>query len=189
VYYAGFDLVRRDAATTIFLSDRKKIKKGRKACIAKARRLGVEVDYSEDFSGFIAVENANLQKKYAVNAVHSAEELTLLHKRFPDNIFLFLAHSEGVLLAGGLIFQTATVAHLQYFCSTEQGESLSAGDLVIEAILKHCVEHNIGIFDFGISTEQQGRYLNAGLLRYKESFGGVTTIADFYKKSFTSNSG
>lgn len=30
-------------------------------------------------------------------------------------------------------------------------------------------------FDFGISTEQNGKYLNEGLIAQKEGFGGRTT--------------
>ena len=36
-------------------------------------------------------------------------------------------------------------------------------------------------FSFGISTENMGRKLNEGLIRYKESFGGVSCIFDFYE--------
>jgi hypothetical protein len=36
-------------------------------------------------------------------------------------------------------------------------------------------------FDFGISTEQAGRYLNAGLIENKQSFGGRAIVHDFYE--------
>lgn len=184
VMFAGFELFRRDASTTIFLDQRKKIKKGRKACIGKARREGVtaqQVNSREAYAAFMAMENVNLQKKYGVNAVHSVDEIELLRQRFPDNIRLYIAERDDELLAGGLTFENKGVVHLQYFAATEQGEALSAGDVVIEAILDYCSANAIGIFDFGISTEQQGQYLNQGLNRYKESFGGVTTVADFYR--------
>lgn len=188
VTYAGFELFRRDASTTIFLEQRRKTKKGRKACISKARREGVrarQVDSKEDYVAFMAMENANLQKKYGVNAVHSVEEIELLRNRFPDNIRLYIAKREGELLAGGLTFENDGVVHLQYFAATSQGEILSAGDVLIEAILDYCEANAFSVFDFGISTEQQGQYLNQGLNRYKESFGGVTTVADFYRATLS----
>jgi len=36
-------------------------------------------------------------------------------------------------------------------------------------------------FDFGISTEDDGRFLNEGLAAYKESFGGRSVVHDFYE--------
>jgi hypothetical protein len=35
-------------------------------------------------------------------------------------------------------------------------------------------------FDFGISTEDDGRYLNAGLMKNKESYGARATVCDWY---------
>ena len=36
-------------------------------------------------------------------------------------------------------------------------------------------------FDFGISTEQGGRYLNEGLIFQKEGFGARTVVYDAYE--------
>jgi len=36
-------------------------------------------------------------------------------------------------------------------------------------------------FDFGISNEQQGRFLNRGLIEQKEGFGGRAVVHDFYR--------
>ena len=38
-------------------------------------------------------------------------------------------------------------------------------------------------FDFGVSNDQQGRFLNCGLIEKKESFGGRAVVHDFYKIS------
>ena len=38
-------------------------------------------------------------------------------------------------------------------------------------------------FDFGISTEDEGRYLNSGLSDYKNSFGSGSTVYDTYEVS------
>jgi hypothetical protein len=43
---------------------------------------------------------------------------------------------------------------------------------------KYC---NISIFDFGISTENSGFFLNEGLLFQKESFGGRAIVYETYK--------
>jgi hypothetical protein len=36
-------------------------------------------------------------------------------------------------------------------------------------------------FSFGISTEEQGQYLNEGLIRNKESYGARAVVHDFYE--------
>ena len=36
-------------------------------------------------------------------------------------------------------------------------------------------------FDFGISTEDNGRYLNEGLITQKQEFGGRGVVYDFYE--------
>ena len=36
-------------------------------------------------------------------------------------------------------------------------------------------------FDFGISHEENSRKINKGLLFWKESFGTITTVQDFYE--------
>ena len=42
------------------------------------------------------------------------------------------------------------------------------------------------IFDFGISTEQGGRYLNEGLIFQKEGFGARTVVYDTYELNIES---
>jgi hypothetical protein len=36
-------------------------------------------------------------------------------------------------------------------------------------------------FDFGISTEQEGRYLNRGMIENKEGFGGRAIVHDWFE--------
>ena len=80
------------------------------------------------------------------------------------------------------MYLNKSLMHLQYFAMNEVGERLSATDALIHHLLQVCAVQGFKIFDFGISTEQNGKYLNEGLNKYKESFGGVTTLYEFYKK-------
>lgn len=180
--YTNFRLYRRDVSTTLYLGNRKKIKKGRKSSIAAAKKMGLFIANSQDLEAFLQLENENLASKYQTSAVHTHQELELLAERFPDNIKLYTATYDERLVAGGVVFITPKVMHLQYFAANAEGQRLGASDLIIERLLEQCKYQSIDIFDFGISSEKQGKYLNAGLLRYKESFGAVTTINDFYEK-------
>jgi len=180
--FSGYSCYRRDVATLIELDSRGKIPKGRKSSIKKALREGVSVSESTDFETFFKLENENLQKKYNTTAVHTAEEMENLHLKHPDNIRLFLAHHQDSLLAGAIIFINRKVCHLQYLAMNEKGESLSATDLLLNNLIQTSQENNLERFDFGISTENDGKYLNEGLNKYKESFGGASTLYEFYEK-------
>ena len=72
------------------------------------------------------------------------------------------------------------MAHAQYISAGEEGKRVGALDLVFDYLL---TEHYRGhdFFDFGISTEDQGRVLNVGLAEQKEGFGARAVVHDFYE--------
>ena len=45
----------------------------------------------ESYINFINLENKVLAERHETKAVHTAEELKMLHDRFPENIGLFVA--------------------------------------------------------------------------------------------------
>jgi hypothetical protein len=179
LFRSGAVLVRRDVAASVRMADRLPLAKGRKSALGVARRNGVTVARSDDFATFMEIEAALLAEKYGVEPVHSAEEITMLAGRFPDQIKLFAAYRDTEMLGGVIIYETAQVAHAQYIASTEAGRSMCALDMVMEHLLG--VEYaEKRYFDFGISTERAGRVLNNGLAAYKESYGGRAIVYDHY---------
>ena len=84
------------------------------------------------------------------------------------------------MLCGTIVYETKNVIHLQYMANSEKGKKYYALDLLMDYLVN---EHYIDkkYLDFGISTEQEGRYLNTGLIFQKESFGGRSTIYDTYE--------
>ena len=40
---------------------------------------------------------------------------------------------------------------------------------------------HVKYFDFGVSTEDEGRYLNKGLICNKETYGARAVVYDFYE--------
>lgn len=172
-------MVRRDVSSTIDLRDRVAFAKGRKWSTAKALKNGLEIAETRDFAGFMLLEAAHLQEKFGVTPTHTGAEMELLAGRFPENIRLFTAHRGPELLGGVVIYQSRCVAHAQYIASTAAGRELGALDAILDHVLRlYAASHPY--FDFGISTEQAGRYLNAGLVENKESYGGRATVHDFY---------
>lgn len=152
-----------------------KLPKGRKAQISRAKRECVEVIESEDFNTFIDLENLVLSEKHQTKAVHTAAELQLLKNRFPENIKLYAAIKDGIMIAGSVIFIYDHVIHTQYLAANELAREIGALDLTISTIIDNYKDTK-QYLDFGISTEEAGRVLNNGLISQKESFGGRTIV-------------
>jgi hypothetical protein len=175
----GARLVRRDVSSTILMSDRLPYSKGRKAAVKAAR--GLQVTQERDFGEFWAVEEEALARRHGVAPVHSLEEISLLAGRFPDEIELFTARDDdGALLGGIVVFVTPVLAHAQYIASTEEGQACGAVDAIVEHLLTDRYADRRW-FDFGISTTEQGRVLNEGLVGNKESYGARAIAYDTYE--------
>ncbi|OWK38563.1 GNAT family N-acetyltransferase [Fimbriiglobus ruber] len=177
----GARLVRRDVASAIDLRDRVDPAKGRKWGANRARANGLAVAESTDYTAFMAVEEENLRTKYGTRPVHTAAELALLADRFPGNIRLFVAAKDDRLLGGVVVYQSRQVAHAQYIATTPEGRDLGCLDAVMDELLNRVYPGRVPYFDFGISTEKSGTYLNRGLIENKESYGGRAVVYDFYE--------
>ncbi|EIK3663848.1 TPA: GNAT family N-acetyltransferase, partial [Campylobacter coli] len=164
------ELFRVDCSTTIDLQNVLKMSDLRKRCIKKAQKNKVEITSSEDFNIFLILLNSVLQKQHGVNAVHSVEELKLLYSRFPQNIKLFVAKFNGEIIAATLVFIYENLVHTQYLAANEKAREIGALDLLIKTLMDEFAKSK-KYFDFGISTENGGEFLNHGLISQKEGFG------------------
>ena len=166
------------ASTVINLKKPLKMTKGRKAQISRAKREGVEIrktEREEDYREFIELENKVLSERHATHAVHTAEELYLLHSRFPDSIHLYGAFYQTKMIAGTVVFEYEDAIHTQYMASDETGRVIGALDYAVSEVIRDYQDRKTWL-DFGISTEDHGTVLNEGLISQKESFGGRTNI-------------
>ncbi|ELD3962693.1 GNAT family N-acetyltransferase, partial [Campylobacter coli] len=157
------ELFRVDCSTTIDLQNVLKMSDLRKRCIKKAQKNKVEITSSEDFNIFLILLNSVLQKQHGVNAVHSVEELKLLYSRFPQNIKLFVAKFNGEIIAATLVFIYENLVHTQYLAANEKAREIGALDLLIKTLMDEFAKSK-KYFDFGISTENGGEFLNHGLI-------------------------
>lgn len=152
----------------------------RKRQISKAQNAGVVVVESEDkYPDFWNILNVNLKNRFKVESVHSLCEIETLKAAFPSNIRLFTAIKSEEVIAGVLVFETDTVAHIQYISANEDGKKLGALDLLFDYLIS-VVFKDKKYFDFGISTENNGLYLNEGLISQKEGFGARGVVYDSY---------
>jgi Acetyltransferase (GNAT) domain len=179
LFVLGARLARRDVSCAIRPGVRVAPTKGRRASLAQTRRLGLEIGASADFAEFMALETEALARRHGVKPVHTGEEMELLARRFPKHIGLHVARRGTTLLAGVLIYETETVAHAQYIAASVEGLEAHAIDAVLEDLLNDRYR-NKRFLDFGISTEQDGLWLNEGLMRNKESFGARAVVYDWY---------
>jgi len=173
-------LVRRDVSAAVLQADALPYAKGRKWTVAKSRKNGLTVGRSDDFDSFFRMESEHLRTKFGAAPVHTAEEMRLLAARFPENIILFTAVSEGRLLAGVLVYESKQVAHAQYIGATDEGFELCALDAVIDHLLR-VVYKEKRYFDFGTSNGDGGRPLNTGLIANKESYGARAVAHEFFE--------
>jgi hypothetical protein len=176
----GFALVRRDLSSVIPLQHRLGLNSSKKQAVAKAEKAGLIVE-AGPLAEFHPLLTSVLKARHGVDAIHSLAELELLANRFPQQIFLRSASHNGVMLAGVLIYRYPTAWHTQYMAASDEGRDIGALDKVIESAIDEAADDGAAWFSFGISTTDEGRALNEGLLWQKESFGARSVAHDFMR--------
>ena len=121
-----------------------------------------------------------LKQEHDVKPVHTLEEITLLQNKFPGNIKLYTCLVNERVEAGVLIFEHENTAHAQYISASRLSREAGLLDALLYEVILSYQSKGFKYFDFGISTENGGRYLNTGLAFQKEGFGARTTCYDMY---------
>ena len=173
-------LIRRDVTSTIDLTEQIRYSKGRKWTINKAKKESIQTFESDDYETFWELLTGVLESNHEAKPVHTLEEMKKLASLFPKNIKLFLAKKDERIVSGALIYENQNIVHTQYLANSEEGRDLGALDLLIDYLIKD-IYKNKKYFDFGISNEDAGRYLNTGLIAQKEGFGARAVVHDFYE--------
>lgn len=180
LYRVGANLVRRDISSTIYLPDKIKFSERRRRGSKQAKKQGIEVRRTDDYESYIALLSDILSKYHNTKPVHTADELKLLAERFPANIHLYAAFLEDKMMAGVVVYDTKQVAHAQYIANSDEGRQCGALDAVMDYLINTKYADK-KYFDFGISTENNGLYLNEGLVTQKQEFGARGIVYDFYE--------
>ena len=136
--------------------------------------------------------DAVLRTRHHVRPVHTLSELQLLSSRCAPNIQLAVAlapsskEDKKEVVAGCLLFVSANVVHAQYIAASDRGCEICALDWLFDQILCNAPSRfpRQRYFDFGISTERGGTYLNEGLIFQKEGFGAHAVCYDHYLLKF-----
>jgi hypothetical protein len=173
-------LYRRDVLSVIDYAARIKPQERRTRAARKALRNGLSVRESQDYEQFWRILEDNLHIKYGLRPVHSLAEIELLAGRFPSQIKLFASYKGEAMQAGAVLYLSDNVCHVQYNAASAQGKASGALDILLSHLVEQFSESK-RYFDFGVSTEKDGRHLNVGLVEYKEGFGARATMHDFYE--------
>lgn len=179
LFRVGAQLIRRDVTTTIDYRLPGELSSRRRRGVGKAQKSGLSIRTDGQWPEFWDILSQTLQERHGVSPVHTLPEIEMLADRFPGNIKLFTVEQAGVTVAGVVIFETRDVAHAQYIASNRQGRDAGALDLLFSTLIT-TYQTAKRYFDFGISTEDDGRVLNQGLLIQKEEFGGSAVMQDTY---------
>ncbi|MFC4527469.1 GNAT family N-acetyltransferase [Dyella halodurans] len=174
----GARLKRRDISSIIALQESFCFTDGRRRAVNKARKAGLQVQASSDLAGFHALLSEVLCKHDAV-PTHSLDELRLLQARFPRQILLYDARRGDELLAGAVVYDFGRGVHTQYLAASEEGRRVNALNLLLAELIELYASRHY--FSLGISTEQEGKALNGGLITQKEYFGARGVVHDFYE--------
>ncbi|HEX7813550.1 GNAT family N-acetyltransferase, partial [Dyella sp.] len=179
LHRAGARLVRRDLSSAIALRAGALATQGRKAAINKAVKAGVVRQRQADPQAFHALLREVLHR-HGATPTHSLDELHLLMRRFPESIVLHEARRGDTLLASTLVYDFGRVVHTQYMAASEEGRRVDALSFLLAGLIGEDYADR-EYFAFGISTEQGGTVLNAGLVAQKEHFGARGVVHDFYE--------
>ena len=165
-------LVETNISTTIDLTCPLLLDRGNKSGANAARKAGIQVGPSDDWQGYWQLLSSLLNERYGTSPVHTLDEILLLQGRFPEHVKLYTATLGDELLAGVVMYLAHPVAHCQYIGASSRGKDIKALTLLFEYLIGECTQLGFRYFDFGISNENHGRYLNEGLVRQKFRLGG-----------------
>jgi len=175
------NLIRRDITTTINLKEKIKYQEQRKRSIKKAIKENIFFEESTSYHEYWEILEDTLKFQHDAKPVHTIDEIKRLILLFPNNIKLFVAKNNNhKILAGTLIYENKNIVHTQYLANSQEGRTKGALDFVIDNLINNIYKDK-NYFDFGISNENNGQYLNTGLIAQKEGFGARAVAHDFYE--------
>lgn len=158
----------------------KSMSQGKRTDVNNCKRAGMQyrdIKTEEELKEFYDILCSTL-KKYNVKPVHSLQELIEFKNVRLPNICEFKAvYYEGKMVAGGMLFNFVdNCMHTQYLCATEEFNKLSPMTFLYYCILCEMKERDFHYVSWGITTEDNGKYINIGLTKSKEAYGSKYQI-------------
>jgi len=181
LFRLGARLYRRDLSATVELAAGTTARSDRRRNPRVATKRGAMLSTDPtDLDAFWDVLTSSLAARHATKPVHTADEMRTLMHLFPGAITLETVLLDGEVVGGTVHYRTDRVLHCQYSAASPAGAKAYALDLAFARAIETC---DLPYYDFGVSTEDGGTVLNAGLYDFKTSFGARGTVCDFYELS------
>lgn len=147
----------------------------------KAEKLGVTIKESSDYKTFWNILTNNLKQRHKTHPTHTLPEIVDLTQRYPLSIKLFAAFYEEDMISGVVAFLlNSRVINCFYIANNSEYQHLRSLDLLFYRLINWGIERGYHYLDWGISTENKGKFVNQGLFRFKEKFGGRGVLRETY---------
>lgn len=139
----------------------------------------------KEIEGFHRLLGINLSK-YNLKPIHTAKEMQeFASSRIPNNVRFYGVYKDDEMMAGGMmfVFDNANVIHAQNLSADYRFDEYSPITYMYYRVIKQAKEDGYRALSWGISTEDNGKVLNFGLIRNKESYGSKYQLnRTFYKE-------
>lgn len=176
--YIDFDQYNSDILSNFNTAQRRHLRRIRQ------KHLSFSAFESEQqIEEFYRVLCCNLQK-FKAKPVHELNELIELKKcRLKEQMIFMGVYNEQSLLAGCMVFlfEKTKVAHTQYL-AMDYDKDPDAMKYLYYNLIKWASSKEYKKLSWGISTEDDGKYLNMGLIRNKESYGSTYSLNKKFHK-------
>lgn len=158
-----------------------KVKQNIKKAISYNLTFKFISDENEINEFYFILEN-NL-KKYSTKPVHSLDEIKKLFELYPNRIKIPVVEYENKIIGGFLIFNINKNGwHIFYSALDYENLKYKPIHYCLFKLKKHLSELSFKYLNYGISTENSGKYINHSLLSFKESFNGLGVIRTYWQK-------
>jgi hypothetical protein len=182
LYKFGFKPYKAEVSSVINLQMPISYSKNRERLLGKAKKEGVETKESTDFKSYFKIVENTLKTRHNAKPVHSYLEMQNLAEKFPNNIKLIASFKDNKMIAGTILFLNKNkVCHTQYLSANESARGCGGLDASINHAILHATENGFEYFSLGISTEENGKILNEGLIAQKEQFGARAIVHESFK--------
>jgi len=158
-----------------------KISKSRRECINRGKKRNLSVKEESNLETFWnELLIPNLMIKYGSQPVHTLDEIMFLKSRFPNNIKHFNVYDADKLVCGTTVFITKRVVKPQYISGSENNNILGSIDFLYHYLITEVAKDKV-FFDLGPSHENNGLSIMKNINFWKESFGALSLIQEFYE--------
>ena len=144
-----------------------------------------EIRDREELAGFHDLLTVNLSK-YGVTPIHTLDDICdFAYSRIPGNVKFYGVFDGNIMRAAGMMFVFGNdVIHAQNLSADYTFEDYSAITYLYYKVIDDAKKSGFKKLTWGVSTENQGKTLNFGLIRNKESYGSKHAVNKTYYKEF-----